>query len=148
MVLAAVLLPIIDKEEGISIMPKSINSNTILGQIILRRKMKRQRAHWLCALREAQEEIGLDPRLVRNIGEMPRHQTITGFDIIPFVGEVLERDIKVSPDTNEVTEVFEVPLDFILNRENMSLHTLDENENRLGYYAIPYGIIYGAQQQE
>ena len=31
---------------------------------------------------------------------------------------------------------------FILNRENMSLHTLDENENRLGYYAIPYGPYY------
>ena len=58
--------------------------------------MKGKEAPWLCALREAQEEIGLDPRLVRNIGEMPRHQTITGFDIIPFVGEVLERDIKFS----------------------------------------------------
>lgn len=145
MVLAAVLLPIIDKEEGISIILTK-RSNKLKhhpGQIAFPGgKMKGKEAPWLCALREAQEEIGLDPRLVRNIGEIPRHQTITGFDIIPFVGEVLERDIKFSPDMNEVTEVFEVPLDFILNRENMSLHTLDENENRLGYYAIPYGPYY------
>ena len=145
MVLAAVLLPIIDKEEGISIILTK-RSNKLKhhpGQIAFPGgKMKGKEAPWHCALREAQEEIGLNPRIVENIGEIQTHRTITGYEVKPFVGQVLVEDVSFFPDEKEVAEIFEVPLDFILAKENMTLHLREIDGKKRGYYAIPYGPYY------
>jgi len=66
------------------------------------------------ALREAHEEIGLVPGKAQPLGYLDCLATITGFHVFPVVATV---DVAFSPirDPNEVEEVFEVPLDFLLD---------------------------------
>ncbi|MEO1277111.1 MAG: NUDIX domain-containing protein, partial [Pseudomonadota bacterium] len=47
-------------------------------------------SHWAAALREAEEEIALDPALVRPLGRLPRHRTVTHYEVEPHVGHVDE----------------------------------------------------------
>lgn len=60
------------------------------------------------ALREAREEIGLEPGNVRILGKCPDHETVTGYLMSPYVGEVLS-PFEPVPQAEEVAEVFEVP---------------------------------------
>lgn len=69
------------------------------------------------ALREAQEEIGLDPALVRPIGRLDTYVTRTGFEVVPVVGLVGPPE-PLAPHPDEVAEVFEVPLAFVADRAN------------------------------
>jgi 8-oxo-dGTP pyrophosphatase MutT (NUDIX family) len=65
------------------------------------------------ALREAHEEIGLDPAYVEVLGALDDLLTGTGFLITPVVGYVASGEFVAAPDPTEVASVFEVPLDFI-----------------------------------
>jgi 8-oxo-dGTP pyrophosphatase MutT (NUDIX family) len=65
------------------------------------------------ALREAHEEIGLDPAEVEVLGALDDLLTGTGFMITPVVGYVASGEFVAAPDATEVASVFEVPLDFI-----------------------------------
>lgn len=69
------------------------------------------------ALREAQEEIGLDPKLVRIVGRADRYRTVTSFAVIPIVA-VVPPDLTYAPSPGEVADVFEVPLDHVLDPAN------------------------------
>ena len=69
------------------------------------------------ALREAHEEIGLDPSLVRVIGAADPYRTVTSFAVTPIVG-VVPPDLTYSPSAGEVADVFEVPLNFVLDPRN------------------------------
>ena len=69
------------------------------------------------ALREAKEEVGLDAARVSVIGELPHYLTSSGFRVHPIVGWA-EPPIRVAPDPQEVAEVFEVPLAFLLDARN------------------------------
>ena len=66
------------------------------------------------ALREAQEEVGLPPELARPLGYLDSFATITGFHVYPVVAMVAN-DFAAKRDPAEVDEVFEVPLDFLLD---------------------------------
>ena len=66
------------------------------------------------ALREALEEIGLDPARVELVGGLRHYDTITGFRIHPIVGWI-EPPVELTPDPFEVAEVFELPLSFALD---------------------------------
>ncbi|WP_374316687.1 CoA pyrophosphatase [Aquabacterium sp.] len=72
------------------------------------------------ALREAQEEVGLSPERVELLGQMPTYTTGTGFIVTPVVG-LLQPATSAAPlsglkgDPGEVAEIFEVPLDFLMN---------------------------------
>ncbi len=143
---AAVLLPIIERKNGLNIVltKRSEKLKDHPGQVAFpggKLKVNKESA-WNCALRESQEEIGLDPNSVRKIGRILTHRTITGYEIIPFLAEVLVKDFSFSPDGKEVVEIFEVPLEFILNKENMTLHLRGISGQKRGYYAIPYGPYY------
>lgn len=62
------------------------------------------------ALREAHEEVGLDPASVEVIGGLPTmHTTASGIIVAPFVG-VIAPDAPLKPDPSEVAEIFDVPL--------------------------------------
>lgn len=88
------------------------------------------------ALREAQEEIGLDPQQVETIGYLDDYPTITGFRITPVVG-CIESGFQPRPSPQEVTEVFEVPLSVVLDRQ----HYRHKTFQRMGF-AIPYYELY------
>jgi 8-oxo-dGTP pyrophosphatase MutT (NUDIX family) len=97
------------------------------------------------ALREAEEEIGLDPGRVGVLGELPSYQTITGFRIHPVVGWV-SPPFTLRPDPFEVAEVFEVPLHFVLDPENHRRQSYRRGSLTRGYYVLPYQgrFIWGA----
>jgi len=61
------------------------------------------------ALREAWEELAIEPENVRLIGTTDRYQTGTGFDITPVLATV-PRDLSIRPDPREVESWFECPL--------------------------------------
>jgi 8-oxo-dGTP pyrophosphatase MutT (NUDIX family) len=69
------------------------------------------------ALREANEELGIDPAQVRVIGESDPFHTRTGYDITPVLATV-PADIPITPDPREVADWFEPPLRFILDPAN------------------------------
>ena len=97
------------------------------------------------ALREAEEEIGLDPERVGVLGELPTYRTITGFRIHPVVGWV-SLPFTPRPDPYEVAEVFEVPLHFVLDPENHRRQSYRRGALTRGYYVLPYQgrFIWGA----
>ncbi len=97
------------------------------------------------ALREAREEIGLPPEKVELIGRLDPHETVTNFSVTPFVGRVTGL-FRPHPDPAEVAEVFEVPLDFLLDPANLHVHRRRWQGGWRRYYAIPYGphYIWGA----
>ena len=86
------------------------------------------------ALREAHEEIGLDPAAVEVLGGLPHYDTGTGFRIHPVVGWIA-RPVALRPDPFEVAEVFEVPLSFALDPRN---HERDsyERDGRVRHFFV------------
>lgn len=97
------------------------------------------------ALREAHEEIGLAPDFIEPIGFLDRYTTRTGFSVVPVVAMV-KTGYSLAINPEEVAEVFEVPLEFLLDEKNLKTHSRDWQGYRRHYYAIPYGqrYIWGA----
>ncbi len=97
------------------------------------------------ALREAFEEIGLSPERVELLGCLPPHTTVTGFRVYPFVGWIEELG-ELAIDRNEVAEVFEVPLAFVLDPVNHRRDSLVVGAVRHEFYVIPHAghRIWGA----
>jgi 8-oxo-dGTP pyrophosphatase MutT (NUDIX family) len=97
------------------------------------------------ALREAHEEIGLDPGQVEVLGHFDLHETVTDFSVTPFVGLVAP-GFRPVVDRSEVDEVFEVPLGFALDPANLQVHGRVWQGRFRRYYVIPHGphYIWGA----
>lgn len=97
------------------------------------------------ALREAEEEMGIDRRGVEIIGELPQYTTGTGYRITPVVGWSAD-PLQYAPDPSEVAEVFEVPAPFLLNPANHRRESAMYKGRMRSYYAIPFGprYIWGA----
>lgn len=76
------------------------------------------------ALRESEEEIGLDRALVTPLGYLDRFETISGFCITPVVAKIAA-EAQLYPAPGEVAEVFEVPLDFLLEPANLRRYTME-----------------------
>lgn len=97
------------------------------------------------ALREATEEIGLDPVHVEVLGFLPDYHTITGFRVTPVVA-TLTPPFALAPDAFEVAEIFEVPLSFVLDPRNYQRHPYTLQGRSGHYYAVPWGdyFIWGA----
>lgn len=97
------------------------------------------------ALREANEEIGLDPARVEILGRLPEYRTSTGFSVTPVVGWA-EPPLAYRPDPHEVADVFEVPLAFLLDTANHRYESAFYRGRMRHYWAMPYGerFIWGA----
>lgn len=89
------------------------------------------------ALREAQEEVGLDPKQVEVIGYLDDYPTITGFRITPVVGCV-ESSFQPQLSPQEVTEVLEVPLSVVLDRQHYQHKTFQRTGFAIPYYELHY----------
>ena len=97
------------------------------------------------ALREAQEEIGLTAASCRILGELNPYDTITGFRVYPIVAWV-EPPVSFDPDPFEVEEVFEVPLDFVVDPTNHRRDSYRKGGVERTYWVLPYDdrYIWGA----
>jgi len=89
------------------------------------------------ALREAEEEIGLDRRFVEPIGFLDPYLSSTGFRIVPVVAFV-EPEHTLTIDPSEVESVFEVPLRFLMNPIHHETHHREWRGKDRAYYAMPY----------
>lgn len=93
------------------------------------------------ALRETEEEIGLDRGHLETIGRLDTYVTRTGFSITPVVALVKPPfDVKLDP--HEVDEVFEVPLAFLLDPANHKRHSREIEGETREFHAMPYGDYY------
>ncbi len=97
------------------------------------------------ALREAREEIGLDPGRVELLGRMPEYLTRTGFRITPVIA-IVTPPFELRRDANEVEEIFEVPLAFLLDPANRQRQSREWQGELRWFYAMPYQqhYIWGA----
>lgn len=97
------------------------------------------------ALRETEEEIGLDRAHVSVLGALDAYVTGTGFAVIPVVG-LVKPGFALSPQQHEVAEVFEVPFDFLMDHRNHQRHKGVFNGVERQWWAMPYGdkYIWGA----
>ncbi len=93
------------------------------------------------ALREADEEIGLDRRYVEPLGYLDLYMTTLGYRIVPTVARV-SPGYSVTLNRNEVDDVFEVPLEFLMGPANHQRHSREWNGMTRTYYAMPFGERY------
>jgi 8-oxo-dGTP pyrophosphatase MutT (NUDIX family) len=101
------------------------------------------------ALREAQEEIGLDPILVNVWGTLPHYLTVSGYRVTPVIGAIHVMP-QYRPDAHEVAEVFHVPLSFLMNPRNHQRRLLPNDKSPTGesirFYAMPYADPNGRER--
>lgn len=93
------------------------------------------------ALREASEEIGLDPANVEVLGRLPSHETGTGYRITPVLGRVIA-PFDPRPEAGEVDEVFTVPLAHVMDTARYRVQSRIWMGMRRNYYTVPYGPYY------
>jgi len=93
------------------------------------------------ALREAEEEIGLNRTHVRIIGTLPTHETVTSFMVTPQVG-IIEGAFDPIAEAGEVAEVFTVPLAHVLDPDNYVIEGRHWRGQRRQFFVVPYGPYY------
>ena len=93
------------------------------------------------ALREAREEVGLAPVLIEPLGYLDLYLTFSGFRILPTVARV-HPDFTLTLNPREVTETFEVPLDFLMAPENHQRRSREWRGIEREFYAMPFGDRY------
>ncbi len=95
------------------------------------------------ALREAREEVGLAPSRVEVVGTMPSYTTGTGFVVTPVVGLIepgaqeAER-LDLQADPCEVDEIFEVPLQFLMDPRHHQRRAFDVPGSRFEFFSMPW----------
>src|SRR5271168_758250 len=146
---AAVLVPLVEHPGGMTVLltQRATTLKDHAGQISFPggRIEPSDADAWHAALREADEEIGLSSSLVEFAGYLPDHVVISGFRVTPVVGFVKpEYQLRIA--TAEVHDVFEVPLDFILDAANHKSRQRQIGELTIDIHDIPYGErnIWGA----
>jgi len=93
------------------------------------------------ALREAQEEIGLEPSFIEPVGYLDVYMTTRGFRIVPTIARV-SPGFSLTLNRHEVEDAFEVPLAFLMELDNHRRHSRDWEGLTRHYYAIPFGDRY------
>lgn len=118
---AAVLIPLIDNgtELNVLLTKRSIHLRHHAGQISFPGgKVEPTDKNLIeTASRETFEEIGLPKDLINIIGSLHSYQVISGFEVTPYIG-LIPNDYKFIKDTNEVSEIFQVPLKHFLDDKN------------------------------
>mgnify|MGYP000436298568 CR=1 FL=1 len=93
------------------------------------------------ALREAHEEVALNPGQVEVLGTLPPHETVTGFVVTPVIG-LVHGDFNPVPEPGEVDEVFAVPFSHVTDPERFSVQWRRWRGQRRMYYPVPFGPYY------
>ncbi len=93
------------------------------------------------ALREAEEEIGLDRGHVEPLGYLDLYMTTLGYRIVPVIARV-RPGFALTLNTSEVDNAFEVPLSFLMDQTNVQRHSRDWQGLTRHYYAFTFGERY------
>lgn len=146
---AAVLIPLLLKSEGLSVLltQRTDHLHDHAGQISFPggRMDPDDASPHDTALRESEEEIGLDRSAVEIIGHLPQYLTVSGYSVTPVVGFVKPQAEYVL-DTFEVADVFEVPLHFLMDPVNHQVRIWESDQGSRRFYSMPYEnrFIWGA----
>ncbi|MCW8884887.1 MAG: CoA pyrophosphatase [Motiliproteus sp.] len=146
---AAVLVPIVKQPHGLTVMftKRTAHLTHHPGQISFPggRSEPHDISAVATALRETEEEVGIPTDWVDILGHLDDYVTRTGFVVTPVVG-LLEPAYPQSPDPFEVEEVFEVPLEFLLDSSNHQRCSRVLDGQPRHFYAMPYNdhFIWGA----
>jgi len=142
---AAVLVPLIDRADGVTALFTQRTGHLVHhpGQVSFPggHMESEDKTPEETALRETEEEVGLHRRHVEIIGRLSLYTTRTGFSVTPVVA-VVTPPFDISPDPHEVAEVFEVPLDFLLDSANHERHSRDYQGVERHFHAMPYNGYY------
>jgi 8-oxo-dGTP pyrophosphatase MutT (NUDIX family) len=151
MTAASVLIPLVLRPEGLTMLltQRTAHLTDHAGQISFPggRAEDYDASATETALRETEEEIGLRRDHIEIIGTLPDYVTGTGYKVTPVVALVTP-PFELTPDDNEVAEIFEVPLLFLMdgaNHQRLSFE-MPEGAGRRTFYAMPYErfFIWGA----
>jgi 8-oxo-dGTP pyrophosphatase MutT (NUDIX family) len=146
---ASVLVPIVARTPDIMILltQRTEDMPSHAGQVAFPggRRQENDADAVATALRETEEEVGLDRSFIDVIGSYDHYRTGTGFEITPVVG-IVTPGFTTRADPREVADVFEVPLDHFLNEANHRIDSRSWEGRERRFYAMPYGqrYIWGA----
>lgn len=146
---AAVLVPIVVRNTGLTVLltQRTAHLRDHAGQVSFPggRCEAQDASPADTALREAREEVGIEPDQVEILGTLPDYFTGTGFRVTPVIGLVFP-PLNLRLDDFEVAEVFEPPLDFLLDAGNYRNHTIELRGRVRTYWAAPWRqyFIWGA----
>ncbi|MBA3511386.1 MAG: CoA pyrophosphatase [Sphingomonas sp.] len=144
---AAVLIAITDRPEpGVILTVRHADLRTHAGQVAFPGgRIDSDEDPTAAALREAWEELGLEPAAVEPIAALEPYRTITGFAVTPVVG-VVAPDLPLAPHEQEVEDWFEAPLAFLLDPANQQLQAMLFEGRERHYYRIAWNgrDIWGA----
>ena len=146
---AAVLVPLVDRPEGLTVLLTQRASQLAKHAAQVSFPGGRLEAsdpdvaH--AALREAQEEIGLDPSRVRVFGYLPDHLVISGFRVTPVLS-LVSPPFSLEINTNEVAEAFEVPVSHIFDTRNHKARLRRVGNEEMLLFDLPWAghNIWGA----
>lgn len=152
---AAVLVPLVERPEGVTVLltQRTDHLTSHAGQVSFPggRTEEFDSSPIETALRESEEEIGLHRRHVAILGVLPDYLTGTGYRVAPVVG-LVKPPFELMADPNEVAEIFEVPLAFLMNGMHHQRRTFEPPPGaggaaaRRSFYTMPYDrfFIWGA----
>lgn len=139
---AAVLIPVIDHgpEASVILTKRADRLTSHSGQVAFPggRIDPTDASPEDAALREAQEEIGLDPSHVEIIGRMPDYVSGSGYRIAPVLS-IVRPGFQLSINEHEVDAAFEVPLRFLMDPANHAQNSREFDSRVWVYYDMPYG---------
>lgn len=138
---AAVLVGLVERPQGYTVLltrrADTLRNHT--GQIALPGGRRDPgETPWETALREAEEEVGLDRRFVSLAGLSTPMLTHSGYMITPVVGFIRE-GFELAPNPGEVADIFETPFGFLMDPANheQRVHEFDDGQTRQ-YYAMTH----------
>ena len=136
---AAVLVAITDRPDpGLILTTRRDNLRTHAGQVAFPGgRIDHGETPVQAALREANEELGLDPAEVTLFGEADPYRTVTGYCVTPVVG-LVPPNLELTPNPAEVAGWFEAPLDFVLDPANQHRMSAEFRGRTRHYYQIDW----------
>lgn len=138
---AAVLVPLVEREGGLTVLltQRASHLKNHAGQISFPggRVEPSDSGAIGAALRETHEEIGLESRFIEIVGYLPDHVIVSGYRVTPVVGFV-QPGFELRLDRSEVVEAFEVPLSFILDPANHRPRVRTFGSRSIRFLDIPF----------
>lgn len=138
---AAVLVPLVQRPDGLNVLltRRTDHLRDHAGQVSFPGGRSEPEDHGPAgtALRETEEEVGLAPRHVQVIGQMPTYTTVTSYVVTPVVA-LVQPPFELKLDTFEVAEAFEVPLAFLMNPAHHQRHRFSYEGGERQFLSMPW----------